>query len=144
MSKKIISTLAVTAFLLMLLTISCSDNSTKKAGNDQLSFCYWNTSFSLDTALWRQTGAGHLYLRYFDVDWDNSSGDAAEGHIENIIFPSAYDCGSCNSVVKLINDFYQDLSDESNNDSDIQNSYKTEIYIWNPKKQTLQKQIEEK
>lgn len=73
-----------------------------------------------------------------------SVGDGGEGHVENIIFPSAYNCGSCNSVVKLINNYYSDISDESNNDPDTENSYKTEIYIWNAKKQTLKKQADEK
>lgn len=69
---KTINKLAI-VILIFILVLSCSNKSGRGADAGQLSFCYWNTTFLLDTALWNQTGAEHLYIRYFDVDWDNLS-----------------------------------------------------------------------
>lgn len=41
----------------------------------ECSFCYWKTNFSFSQSereIWSETGANHLYLRYFDVDWNPS------------------------------------------------------------------------
>jgi hypothetical protein len=41
------------------------------------SFCFWQRSFTLSSEEWaamRQTGTGHLYIRFFDVDVDEPSG----------------------------------------------------------------------
>ena len=53
------------AFIVLLFTY-CSE---KKVENVR-SFCYWNTSFEQDTDLYKSTRANHMYIRYFDVDWD--------------------------------------------------------------------------
>jgi hypothetical protein len=62
------STFVVTVFLILFL--SC-----KKYGDNTpvMSFCYWKTSFEIDSAdasNLKQFGVKHFYLRLFDVDWD--------------------------------------------------------------------------
>ncbi len=60
-------------FLIAIIGIySCSSESPNKAK----SFCYWDTTYKLDTALYQEYGVNHLFLRYFDVDWDESSHSA--------------------------------------------------------------------
>ncbi|MCL1937111.1 MAG: hypothetical protein FWF52_01785 [Candidatus Azobacteroides sp.] len=52
-----------------LFLVSC--NKTRR-GNEN-SFCYWKTTFTFSSAereMWKETGANHLYVRYFDVDWN--------------------------------------------------------------------------
>lgn len=56
----------------MLGVCSCSSESQSKAK----SFCYWDTTYKLDTAMYHKYGAKHLYIRYFDVDWDESTHSA--------------------------------------------------------------------
>ncbi|MDR0823854.1 MAG: hypothetical protein LBN74_02090 [Prevotella sp.] len=63
--------------MLLLCTVlfsSCNSQTGNSSGEQ--SFCYWNTFYTLDTALWNQTTANHLYVRYFDVDWDAVTGEA--------------------------------------------------------------------
>jgi len=38
--------------------------------DEQRSFCYWDTRYKADMALYDATGVNHFYIRYFDVDWD--------------------------------------------------------------------------
>ena len=52
-------------------TLSVHQN--QRTATEQNSFCYWNTSYDADTALMNATETNHLYLRYFDVDWDDIS-----------------------------------------------------------------------
>jgi hypothetical protein len=53
----------------LVLLVSCGNEATRH------SFCYWQRTFKLTqtemTAL-QKTGAGHLYIRYFDVDWSEA------------------------------------------------------------------------
>ena len=63
-------------FLLMLLPVSCKPQSKDRTENEQRSFCYWDTKFSVDNILYKNTTANHLYIRYFDVDWDDVSSSA--------------------------------------------------------------------
>lgn len=65
-----------TATILILLFLLSCDKQSEYSNSEQHSFCYWNTTYSADTALWNKTGANHLYVRYFDVDWDALSGEA--------------------------------------------------------------------
>lgn len=62
-------------FTLFLLlgsgTLSCSSNKKRP-----ISYCYWDTSFRLDTTLKQQYRASHFYVRYFDVDWDENTASA--------------------------------------------------------------------
>lgn len=68
---------AILTLSLIFIGVSCQKQpNANYSNNEQRSFCYWNTSFAMDTALWREIGANHLYIRYFDVDWDNSSAEA--------------------------------------------------------------------
>ncbi len=53
---------------------ACSDSGDRK--EDKLSFCYWDTSYSVDTTLLKTVGVNHFYIRYFDIDWDPASGMA--------------------------------------------------------------------
>ncbi|MBF0576143.1 hypothetical protein [Dysgonomonas sp. GY617] len=61
--------------LIITLVVSCSSPE-KRTLDEQNSFCYWKTTFtfdSLDNNVWKQTTANHMYIRYFDVGWDNTS-----------------------------------------------------------------------
>lgn len=62
-------------FLFLLAGISCKKQGNNYSGNEQRSFCYWNTNYVPDSALWNKLEANHLYVRYFDVDWDDLSGE---------------------------------------------------------------------
>jgi hypothetical protein len=64
----------INIFFLLVMTgiYSCMSESQNKAK----SFCYWDTTYKLDTALYHEYGIKHLYIRYFDVDWDESSHSA--------------------------------------------------------------------
>ena len=64
-----------TAFILLFLF---GHTSCQKPGHDYLSdaqrsFCYWNTTYESDSTLWNSLEVNHLYVRYFDVDWDDLS-----------------------------------------------------------------------
>lgn len=48
----------------------CTPQPDSRSNDEQRSFCYWETTYKPDNDLWKQTGANHLYVRYFDVDWD--------------------------------------------------------------------------
>ena len=55
--------------IIFLVSISCKHQST----NVVRSFCYWKTSLSFDgksDTLINDLGVKHLYVRYFDVDWN--------------------------------------------------------------------------
>ena len=55
-----------------LLLASCSG---AESPGYETSFCYWKTTFTLSPSereMWKQSGANHLYIRYFDVDWNNN------------------------------------------------------------------------
>lgn len=56
-------------WMALVLLVSCGNEATRH------SFCYWQRTFKLTqtemTAL-QKTGAGHLYIRYFDVDWSEA------------------------------------------------------------------------
>lgn len=64
--------------LIITLVVSCSSPE-KRTLDEQNSFCYWKTTFtfdSLDNNVWKQTTANHMYIRYFDVGWDNTTKQA--------------------------------------------------------------------
>lgn len=66
--NKFLSSLVVAFFLILFL--SCNKYVDQ---SPVMSFCYWKTSFSVDSvdaAKIRQLGVNHFYLRLFDVDWD--------------------------------------------------------------------------
>lgn len=69
-------TRTLTLIILLSLFICSCNNQPPYSDNEQRSFCYWNTWYTSDTALWRATEANHLYVRYFDVDWDAISEEA--------------------------------------------------------------------
>ncbi len=55
--------------LLMVILFSCD----QKKENPNRSFCYWKTSFELsaqENSMMKQMGVNHLYIRFFDVDWN--------------------------------------------------------------------------
>jgi hypothetical protein len=54
----------------LLLCASC-----KKHNTIQTAFYYWKTNFTLDSQqvnLLQQTAANHIYIRFFDVNWDDN------------------------------------------------------------------------
>jgi hypothetical protein len=64
----------VFAILFLLFVFSCTQ---KK--ETQRSFCYWQTSLNLseqDDSLMNKMGVSHLYLRFFDVDWNSFEKEA--------------------------------------------------------------------
>ncbi len=62
-------------FLLVVILFSCQPSS-NRSSSEQRSFCYWDTSFNLDTTLVKDLDINHMYIRYFDVDWDPLSEEA--------------------------------------------------------------------
>ena len=59
----------------MLFLASCSGNGSKVKSGNENSFCYWKTTFTFSPSereMWEQTEANHLYIRYFDVDWNGN------------------------------------------------------------------------
>ncbi|MDR0799820.1 MAG: hypothetical protein LBN18_08685 [Dysgonamonadaceae bacterium] len=58
------------SLLILLLFAACHKELPNRTAGEQSSFCYWDTFFRPDTALYRATGVNHFYVRYFDVDWD--------------------------------------------------------------------------
>jgi hypothetical protein len=63
--------------LLILMVFGCKKQTQKKRIKaEHISFCYWNTSFNLDTVLYNSVGINHFYIRCFDVDWDPASEEA--------------------------------------------------------------------
>lgn len=62
--------------LLMLVLAGCGS----KRASVTPAFYYWKTKFSLsgyEAARLKALGAENLYVRFFDVDWDPSAGDAS-------------------------------------------------------------------
>lgn len=60
--------LVVFSFVVSLL-VSCGNDASRH------SFCYWQRTFKItkeEKTVLKQTGANHLYIRYFDVDWDEA------------------------------------------------------------------------
>ena len=67
------------SFLLFLIFLSCSDTNSTSKIEDANSFCYWKTALNFseneqDSAL--EMKVNHMYIRYFDVDWDSSEKEA--------------------------------------------------------------------
>jgi hypothetical protein len=60
----------------VLLSAACNPFADRHSAGAQRSFCYWGTAYNPDTALLKETGANHFYVRYFDVDWDYDAGEA--------------------------------------------------------------------
>ena len=61
-------------FSLFIVLAACSFQSCKKPGNAKSAFYYWKSSFSLDTKqtdLLKTAANNTLYIRFFDVRWDN-------------------------------------------------------------------------
>lgn len=55
--------------LSIAMLISCNPKKEKQ----NRSFCFWKTAFELSSAdnrMMNQMGVNHLYIRYFDVDWN--------------------------------------------------------------------------
>ncbi|MBP1640431.1 MAG: hypothetical protein H6Q17_2014 [Bacteroidetes bacterium] len=55
--------------LSLVLLVSCGNEATRH------SFCYWQRNFNMTKAeqsVLQTTGANHLYIRYFDVDWSEA------------------------------------------------------------------------
>ena len=78
MSKKL---LHVSVFkVLVLCSICCFIASCKTTPDDsKLSFCYWKTTYNLDKkedTLMHKIGVNHLYVRFFDVDWNPYENEA--------------------------------------------------------------------
>ncbi len=70
-------TVSVRLCIILLLISAVGCNKTKPRVEGKRSFCYWNRSYHLpDTSLWNQLQADHLYIRYFDVDWDRNTHEA--------------------------------------------------------------------
>ncbi|MDR2853710.1 MAG: hypothetical protein LBV31_00195 [Prevotellaceae bacterium] len=102
--KKIVMALLV-ALLLPLL--SCNADTQK----DNLSFCYWKTSFRFsptEHTTWTETGANHLYIRYFDVDWNEDAQMAMP--IETIWVTDTLPCAYFTPCVFLTNRVFEKSS----------------------------------
>jgi hypothetical protein len=67
--KRIFPILAALALPFLCIVSACSDK--QSAGNR--SFCFWKTNPDISTeedSMMRHLGIDHLYLHYFDVDWN--------------------------------------------------------------------------
>lgn len=58
----------VFAFIVLVVT-SCQQPVQKQ----NISFCYWDSDFSIDSSRYKSFGVNHFYVRYFDVDWDDKT-----------------------------------------------------------------------
>jgi hypothetical protein len=68
--RKGVTFLLPVIILFYMLLCSCGN------GLHPHSFCWWQRTFELDKtdlSLLQATGSNHLYIRYFDVDWDVAS-----------------------------------------------------------------------
>ncbi len=57
-------------YIILILLCGACNKTPQKQG---LSFCYWKTSFYLDSkedSLFASLGGNHFYIRFFDVDWN--------------------------------------------------------------------------
>lgn len=77
--------------------LACENGSQARLEKERHSFCYWDRNFAVDTSLWNKVGAEHLYVRYFDVDWDDVSGDAKP--IASIQGGTSYGYGNVNDTL---------------------------------------------
>lgn len=82
--------------VLLFTLIGCNDTNLKTSG-DQRSFCYWDRNYGIDTAMWNQSKANHLYIRYFDVDWDFVSQQAKP--IASVLQQPSYDGKTLNDTL---------------------------------------------
>lgn len=58
---------SIYTILILSILISCKQKDYKK------SFCYWNTNFDIshyEDSIAKRMHVNHMYIRYFDVDWD--------------------------------------------------------------------------
>lgn len=66
-------------FLLLCCAFSCCAQNQPPKQNTKNSFCYWKTSFSEskeDDSLFQKLNVHHIYLRFFDINWNPYSKEA--------------------------------------------------------------------
>jgi hypothetical protein len=59
---------------LFFIALLCSIQSCKKLGTARTAFYYWKSGFSLNAQqaqLFKETGHNNIYLRFFDIVWDD-------------------------------------------------------------------------
>ena len=89
-----------------LFLSSCSGDA-KSPGNEN-SFCYWKTTFSFSPAereMWKQVEANHLYIRYFDVDWNNN--EQTTGPVGTILCSDTLPCAHFTPCIFIANRVFE-------------------------------------
>lgn len=89
---------------LAVLLFSCGHDATTR------SFCYWQRSFRITKetkSILQNTNAGHLYIRYFDVDWDETHQEPKP--IGTLLVASSPPCAFTPSVF-LTNKIFENVS----------------------------------
>jgi len=93
--------------ILQMLLFGCNRNS-KQTKNR--SFCYWRTTYQVDSvemAVQNKLAVNHLYIRYFDLDWNSAFDQAVPVGMVNFESPAFYNQSDITPCVFITNTVFQ-------------------------------------
>jgi hypothetical protein len=103
-------------FLLPFLALICLLQSCKKHESANSAFYYWKSSFSLNaqqSQLLKETSGNKLYLRFFDISWDNNTQKAFPNAV--VTFAQPVTQLNITPVIFIVNKTFENLPDTAIN-----------------------------